>query len=50
MSFPDWTFADVMEQVNAFLSNDVISGLVVAVIALGLVPRIVSTIRKLVGW
>lgn len=49
MEFPDWTFSDVMTQVNAFLSNDVISGLVVAMIALGLVPRIISTLRRLVG-
>lgn len=46
MTMPVWLFSDVMTQVNAFLSNSVVSGLVLGSIALSVAGWIVSLLRR----
>lgn len=45
MTLPNWAFSDVMDQVVAFLNQDVIKGLVVVGIALSIIPQIINTVR-----
>ena len=47
MTLPSWTFSEAMTQVVAFLNQDVVKGLVMAILGLALATRIIDFVKSI---
>lgn len=49
VEFPAWTFTEVWSQVVALLTNELVSSLVMAMLALSIAAMVIQFVKSVVG-